>query len=76
MRQLDAEHDKITKKYKPVSVAVEHIDQSSNLYGPQARFGVHPKHKHFMAFKTHFEARCVVDLEYTYLISLNYFINY
>lgn len=57
LRKLDLEHKKISKKYQSVDVATEHIDRTSNLYGPQKRFGVHPKNRHFMAYKTQFEAR-------------------
>lgn len=57
LRKLDMEHKKISKKYKAVDVATEHMDRTSNLYGPQKRFGVHPKNRHFMAYKTQFEAR-------------------
>ena len=51
------DHKKISKKYQPTNIASDHIDPASNLYGPQRRFGVHPKHRHFMAYKTDFQAR-------------------
>lgn len=51
------ERNDVKRKYAPANVANEHIEPGSNLYAPQMRFGIHPKHRHFMAFKTHFEAR-------------------
>lgn len=57
MRKLEMKHKNISKKYGPTDIATEHIDRASDLYGPQMRFGSHPRQKHFEVFKTYFEPR-------------------
>lgn len=53
-RQLDAWHKEVSSKYLPVDATTEHIDPSSALYAPPARFGRHPKHRHFVLFLTEY----------------------
>jgi hypothetical protein len=36
----------ISMKYHEVNVVEEHADHKSELYGPQMRFGEHPKRRH------------------------------
>lgn len=57
LRKLAMKHKKIDKKYKPTDIVTEYIDPSSELYGPQIRFGYHPKHTHFIEDKTKFETK-------------------
>lgn len=52
LRQLDSWHRQVPAKYLPVDVTTEHIDHSSALYAPPARFGPNPKHRHFVPFPT------------------------
>lgn len=57
IRKLDLKHKNISKKYKATDIATEHIDKASDLYGPQLRFGTHPRQKHYSTHKSQFEAR-------------------
>lgn len=57
MRKLEMKHKNVSKKYGPTDIATEHIDRASDLYGPQMRFGSHPRQKHFEVFQTYFEPR-------------------
>lgn len=57
MRQLNTNLAKLKNINKPKSIADEYLDYGSNLYGPQARFGHHPRNSHFMRHATDYEAR-------------------
>lgn len=57
LRKLDLKHKNISKKYKATDIATEHIDKASDLYGPQLRFGTHPRQNHYSTHKSQFEAR-------------------
>lgn len=57
MRKLELARKNIPRKYKVENIVKEHIDQASDLYAPQMRFGIHPKRLHFVPFKSSFQAR-------------------
>lgn len=57
MRQLNNNLAKLKNVNKPRSIADEYLDYGSNLYGPQSRFGHHPRNSNFTRYITDYEAR-------------------
>lgn len=49
LRKLALIHKGISLKYREGSAVKEHTDHRSELYGPQMRFGEHPKRRHEVA---------------------------
>ncbi|XP_069677545.1 cilia- and flagella-associated protein 91-like isoform X2 [Periplaneta americana] len=46
LRKLALRHKGISKKYREVNIVDQSIDHKSELFGPQIRFGEHPKRRH------------------------------
>ncbi|XP_055371523.1 cilia- and flagella-associated protein 91-like [Condylostylus longicornis] len=57
MRKIEYKRKNIPRKYPKSDILDEHTKMDSELYAPQMRYGVNPKRKHFIGYKTKFNMR-------------------